>query len=82
MTENTALSGIDAIADFCRSILLPASKASILQMIRDENFPAKKIGGVWDSDKEAIIKWRRERLMTENGFTPEAAGAKKKKAKN
>ena len=79
---NTGLSGIDAICGFCRTITLPASKAAVLQMIRDEGFPAKKIGGIWDSDREEIVSWRRRRLLQEAGLEPEQkkpAKAQKKK---
>ncbi len=66
--NSTGLSGIDAICSFCRTISLPASKASVLQMIRDEGFPAKKIGGIWDSDSVAITDWRRIRLQIDAGL--------------
>lgn len=33
------------------------SEASVLLWIRDANFPAKKIGGIWVSETEAINRW-------------------------
>lgn len=62
MGENTALSGMVAIRDFCRSINLASSEASVIQFIKEEEFPARKLGGVWESDKEEILIWRRNRL--------------------
>jgi hypothetical protein len=49
-------------------------------MIRDEAFPAKKIGGIWDSDSELIDKWRRNRLETEHyqGLDPVRPAQKSK----
>lgn len=78
--KTTALSGIDAICDYCRSVGLPASKVSVLQMIRDEYLPAKKLGGIWDSDSELIDKWRRNRLETEHyqGLDPVRPAQKSK----
>jgi len=31
---------------------------TILKLIRDNDFPAKKIMGVWESDKGMIDEWR------------------------
>jgi len=60
----SALSGMTAIRDFNRSINLASSEASVIQMIRDEEFPAKKLGGIWESDKDMIIAWRKSRLVS------------------
>lgn len=65
MLEITALSGMTAIRDFCRSINLPSSEVTIIQLIKEEEFPARKLGGVWESDKEEITSWRRSRLRGE-----------------
>lgn len=56
----TALSGMTAIRDFCRSINLASAEASVIYMIVSCGFPAKKIGGIWESDKEMIIEWRKK----------------------
>lgn len=60
MGENTALSGMTAIRDFCRSIGLASSEASVIQMIKECGFPAKKLGGIWESDRDIIKEWRRK----------------------
>lgn len=60
----SSLSGMKAIRDFNRSINLASSEASVIQMIRDEEFPAKKLGGIWESDKDLIIAWRKNRLSS------------------
>lgn len=57
--STTALSGMNAIRDYCRSINLASSESSLIKMIKDFGFPARKIGGIWESDKIAINKWRR-----------------------
>lgn len=36
-------------------------------MIKLEGMPANKLcGKIWDSDKQLIIKWRQERLISES----------------
>lgn len=54
----TALSGMKSISLFCRSINLSSSESSIINMIQACDFPARKIGGIWESDKAMIIEWR------------------------
>lgn len=66
-SENTALSGMKAITDYCRSINMPAAEATIMSHIINEGFPAKKLGGIWESDRALIIEWRKNRLTTGNG---------------
>jgi len=47
------LQGMKAISGHvCRS------DATVLAWIRDYDFPAKKIGGIWESTTEAIAKWK------------------------
>lgn len=79
---STALSGMNAIRDFCRSINLASSEATVIQMIREYSFPAKKLGGIWESDKELIVKWRKNYLngddKTEKEDKKEAIPADKK----
>lgn len=62
MTTGTALSGMTAIRDFCRAINMQSSEVTIVQLIKEEDFPAKKLGGVWESDQDLIIQWRKRRL--------------------
>jgi uncharacterized protein (DUF2147 family) len=56
----TALSGMKAIRDFCRSINLASAEASVINMIHACQFPAKKIGGIWESNQESIKTWRKK----------------------
>lgn len=87
MGENTALSGMTAIRDFCRSIGLASSEASVIQMIKECGFPAKKLGGIWESDRDIIKEWRRKYISGEvelkkegnNKQDSSAIGAKKLK---
>ncbi len=53
----TTLSGMKAIQEHCRAVNLPSSEVTILQMIRESEFPARKLGGIWMSDAENIAKW-------------------------
>lgn len=46
------------------------SEASVLAWIRDAGFPAKKIGGVWISETEAISRWC-ARLIEDNQSSQE-----------
>lgn len=62
------LSGMTAIQDYCRSINMQSSAAFISDLIKYEFFPAKKLGGVWESDEELINAWRRERLLKNLGI--------------
>lgn len=55
--RETKLDGMKEITTyFCRS------ESTILILIRDQAFPAKKIGGTWTSDKDLIDQWRRDLL--------------------
>lgn len=67
-----------AIRDYCRSINMQSSEVTIIQLIKEEEFPAKKLGGVWESDKDLINGWRKRRLL--NGSTePESSPEPEKK---
>ncbi len=52
--ESTALSGMRAICDYVNR-----SEPTVLSWIREMDFPAKKIGGIWESDRRLIDEWRR-----------------------
>jgi predicted DNA-binding transcriptional regulator AlpA len=51
--EYTALLGMKEISNHMRM-----SESTVLKLIREEGFPAKKVGGQWISDITAIKKWR------------------------
>jgi hypothetical protein len=38
------------------------SEATVLDLIRNEDFPAVKIKGVWESDTEEISAWRKGKI--------------------
>jgi hypothetical protein len=38
------------------------SEATVLDLIRNEDFPAVKIKGVWESDTEEIASWRKGKI--------------------
>jgi hypothetical protein len=78
--ENTALSGMTAIREFCRSINLASSESSVINMIVTCDFPARKIGGIWESDKVMIVEWRRRFIS--DGASLQKTDEKKSKRKN
>lgn len=57
MEETTALGGMTAIRDYCRILGLQCSEASIISLIKECGFPARKLGGQWLSDKLLIKSW-------------------------
>lgn len=59
---NEALSGMKEIQEFCKEIKLQWSERRILEMHNDDGFPMRKLGGSWESDRTAIIEWRKARL--------------------
>jgi len=60
-TNDTALSGMKAICGYVNR-----SESTVLKMIKEEGFPAKKIGGgIWESDRDLISAWRKKRIMDE-----------------
>jgi hypothetical protein len=68
MIESTALATMDEIQDFCREVNLPCSEKLILKMHKEEGFPLMKLGEQWESDKDIIQSWRRNRLQKNNCF--------------
>jgi len=38
--------------------------ATVENWILNENFPARKIAGRWESDTELILAWRRKQIMS------------------
>jgi hypothetical protein len=65
MGTETALSGMKAIADYCGVVGLPRTYASITQLINQSRFPARKLLGIWESDKEMIDQWRKKYITEE-----------------
>lgn len=59
-STSTALVGMAEIAAFMRR-----SEKTMLDLIRLEGFPAKKLGGIWESDKELAAEWRKLRISQE-----------------
>lgn len=68
---NTNLSGLEEIAQYTRR-----SKATVLDWIKNASFPAAKLGHVWESDKDLIDKWKKDRIqMSIRGTTGNDDGA-------
>ena len=55
--SSTNLSGMEEIAQYTRR-----SKATVLDWIKNAGFPAAKLGHVWESDKDMIDQWKKERI--------------------
>ena len=53
-----ALTGMAEIAAYMRR-----SEATVLTWIRTLDFPARKIGGMWESDTELADQWRIKQVM-------------------
>ena len=58
MRNEAALSGMAEICEYVRR-----SDATVLSWIRSRKFPARKLGGVWESDKTLIDEWRRLQII-------------------
>jgi len=41
------------------------SWTTIRKWAQERNFPARKIDGVWESDTDLIIRWRKEEIQKE-----------------
>lgn len=55
----TTLVGMKEICTYMRR-----SEATVLKLVQEyEDFPAKKINGIWESDKTMIDVWRRKQLQ-------------------
>jgi hypothetical protein len=47
------------------------SEVTILKLVREQGFPARKItGGIWESDTELIDEWRKDQIMLKSGYRP------------
>lgn len=55
--QNTGLSGMKEIAKYWGR-----SQATVLKLIQEEGFPARKIAGNWESDTVLIDEWRRKKI--------------------
>lgn len=53
--KDTWLSGMDEISDYFNR-----SSPTILKLIKNSGFPAKKLNGVWESSTTLIDNWRDE----------------------
>jgi hypothetical protein len=57
MEETTSLGGMTAIRDYCRILGLQCAESSIIALIKECGFPARKVLGQWMSDKVLIKAW-------------------------
>jgi hypothetical protein len=56
--KSTALVGMTEISAYLRR-----SDKTTLDLIRGEGLPARKVGGIWESDTLLIDDWRRKRIV-------------------
>lgn len=62
---DTRLTGLTTICKYCG-----ASEIAMYRWIKEYDFPAAKIAGVWESDKVLILRWRRAMIL-QGGIPPE-----------
>lgn len=55
--KDTWLSGMGEITDFVNR-----SAPTLLKWKKERNFPMEKINGVWESDTELILEWRKSQF--------------------
>ncbi len=55
--QNKILSGQDEISVYCGRCW-----RVVIRWIKDLNFPAVKIDGRWESDKDLIVEWRKRQI--------------------
>lgn len=60
-TSESALTGMKEITSF-----VGRSESTVLDWVRKYGFPAKKIGGQWESDCSLIEKWRLRQIETQS----------------
>jgi len=58
MVEGRTLKGMEQIAKYANR-----GEADIIQFVRQEGFPAQKIGGVWMAHTVEIDRWWRRKLQ-------------------
>lgn len=55
------------------------SEVTLLGWIRDMEFPAMKLGGIWESTTEDIEKWNKRQKALASGFARNKKEEKSKK---
>lgn len=55
--QGRRLCGMKEIANYARR-----SESTILAWVRDMDFPAKKVGGIWESNSAAVDRWFLDRI--------------------
>ncbi len=57
------MAGLSGMKEICK--FMNRSDATILDLYRAQDFPMKKIGGIWESDTDLIDKWRKGLIENE-----------------
>ncbi len=60
VTSSDALTGMKEICGY-----INRSEPTVLDLIRKQDFPAKKIGGVWESSKSLVDTWRKATVYSD-----------------
>jgi len=63
--KGNALIGMEKILKY-----YPRSESTIIQLIIQSDFPAKKIHGRWESNTAAIDKWQEKRVSKRDKQKP------------
>lgn len=58
---NDTLFGMKSICDY-----IHRSEPTVLSLVRSSGFPAKKVGGIWESRKGLIDAWKNAYLSDES----------------
>lgn len=56
------INGLKGMKEICSHVNM--SETTVLKLIRDTGFPAKKIGGQWISDIMLLEQWRTDILKS------------------
>lgn len=62
---STVLSGKKRICVFCGR-----SWQTVKRWIMEEGFPARKIDGIWETDSDLVIEWRRGKILGVGNIAP------------
>jgi predicted DNA-binding transcriptional regulator AlpA len=88
LKQKETLMHLSGMKEICNH--LNRSEPTVLTLIRDYDFPAKKVLGVWESDTDLIDRWRKNQIsrgntsvpMPNGGVSPAARKKQRKAGRN
>lgn len=60
------MANLMGMAEICAKV--NRSESTVLNWIRDMDFPAKKVGGIWEATEADITKWKKEQMVVDLGL--------------